>query len=173
MCLVLWPVPGAITCKKFSHSKALKPVNSKGNQPWIFIGMTGVEALILWPPDVKSWLIGKDPDAEKDRKQEEKQTTEDKIVGWHHQLNGQEFEQASADGEGQGSLASYSPRGWRNQTWLSNRTRQRFQACLLLSLLACRLLEGVPVACFPWNICVSANPTLHPTVCTCRSVTCT
>ena len=156
-----------------SLGQQIKSVSPKGNQHWIFIGRTDVEALILWPPDVKSWLIGKDPDAEKDRKQEEKPTAEDKIVRWHHQLNGQEFEQASGDGEGQGSLACYSPRGWRNQTRLSNWTRQSFQACLLLSLLACRLLEGVPVACFPWNICVSANPTLHPTVCTCRSVTCT
>ena len=122
--------------------REIKPVNPKGNQPWIFIGMTGIEALILWPPDVKSWLIGKDPDAGKDRKQEEKGTTEDKIVGWHHQLNGHEFEQASGDGEGQGSLACCSPWGWRNQTRLSNWTRQSLQACLLLSLLACRLLEG-------------------------------
>ena len=72
----------------------IKPVNPKGNQSWIFIGRTDAEAetLILWLPDVKSWLIGKDHDAGKDWRQEEKGTTEDEMVGWHHWLNGHEFE---------------------------------------------------------------------------------
>ena len=78
--------------------KEIKPVNHKGNQSWIFIGRTDAEAeaeaLVLWPPDVKNWLIWKDPDAGKDWKQEEKGTSEDEMVGWHHQLNGHEFEQA-------------------------------------------------------------------------------
>ena len=76
-------------------SKEIKPVNSKGNQSWIFIGRTDAEAEapILWPPDAKSWLTGKDPDAGKDWRQEEKGMTEDKMVGWHHWLNGHEFEQ--------------------------------------------------------------------------------
>ena len=75
--------------------KVIKPVNPKGNKPRIFIGKTEaeVEAPILWPPDVKSWLTGKDPDAGKDWGQEEKEMTEDETVGWHHQLNGHEFEQ--------------------------------------------------------------------------------
>ena len=87
-------------------SKEIKPVNPKGNQPWIFTGRTDgeAEALLLWPPDVKSWLIGKDPDAGKDWRQEEKGMTEDEMVGWHHGLNGYEFEQ---DSEGQGSLVLY------------------------------------------------------------------
>ena len=74
--------------------KEIQPVHPKGNQSWIFIGKTDVEAETptLWPPHVKSWLIGKDPDAGKDWKQEEKGTTEDEMVGWHHQLNGHEFE---------------------------------------------------------------------------------
>ena len=69
------------------------PVNPKQNQPWIFIGKTDAEAkvLILWPPDVKNWLIGKDPDAGKDWRLREKGTTEDEMAGWHHQLNGHEF----------------------------------------------------------------------------------
>ena len=87
----------------------IKPVNSKGNQPWIFIGKTDVEAPILWPSDVKSQLIGKDPDAGKDWGQEEKGSTEDEIVGRHHWLNGHEFEQTPGDSEGQGSLAYCSP----------------------------------------------------------------
>ena len=80
------------------------------NQPWIFTGRTDVEAEtpILWPPDVKNWLIGKDPDAGKDWRQEEKRTIEDEMVGWHHQLNGHEFEQTLGDSEGQGSLACCS-----------------------------------------------------------------
>ena len=72
----------------------IKPVNPKGNEPWIVLGRTFAEAQspILWPPDVKSWLIGKDPDAGKDWGQEEKGMTEDEMVGWHHWLNGLEFE---------------------------------------------------------------------------------
>ena len=89
------------------------PVNPKGNQPWIFIERIDAEALalIVWPPDGKSWLIGKDPDARKDWEQEEKGETEDKIVGWHHQLDGNEFEQTPEDREGQGSLMCCSPWG--------------------------------------------------------------
>ena len=79
---------------------------------WIFIGRTVAEAKtpILWPPDAKSWLIGKDSDAGEDWGQE-KRMTGDKMIGWHHWLNGQEFEQAPGDGEGQGSLVCYSPWG--------------------------------------------------------------
>ena len=75
-------------------SKEIQPVNSKGNQSWIFIGRTDAEAEtpILWPPDVKNWLSGKDPDAGEDWRQEEKGTAEDETVGWHHQLDGHEFE---------------------------------------------------------------------------------
>ena len=73
--------------------KGIKPVNPKGNQPWIFIGRTGAEAEapILWPPDVKNQLIGEDPDSEVDWRQKEKGVTEDEMVGWHHQLNEYEF----------------------------------------------------------------------------------
>ena len=73
--------------------KEIKPVNPKGNQSWIFIGRTDAEAEapILWPPDVKSQLIGKDPDAEKDWRQEEKWAAEDEMIGWHHWLNEHEF----------------------------------------------------------------------------------
>ena len=94
----------------------IKPVSPKGNQPWIFIGRTDAksdaeaEALILWPPDVKRWLTGKDPDAGKNWRQE-KGTTEDKMVGWHHRLNGHGFEQTPGDGEGLGILVCCSP--WR------------------------------------------------------------
>ena len=93
--------------------KEIKPINPRGNQSWIFIGRTDAAAKtpILWPPDVKNWLIGKDPDAGKDRRQEEKETTEDETVGWHHWLNGHEFDQALGVGDGQGSLVCCSPWG--------------------------------------------------------------
>ena len=93
--------------------KEIKPVNPKGNQSWIFIGRTDVEAetSISWPPDVKNWLIGKDPDAGKDWRREEKGTTKDEMVGWHHRLNGHELEQTLGAGDGQGSLACCSPWG--------------------------------------------------------------
>ena len=86
--------------------KEIKPVNPKGNQSWIFTGRTDAKAEtpILWPPDVKSWLLGKAPDAGKDWRREEKGTTEDEIVGWHHRLNGYEFQQALGAGGGQGGL---------------------------------------------------------------------
>ena len=89
--------------------KEIKPTNLKGNQPWIFIGRTDaeVEAPVLWPPDAKSQLIGKDSDAGKDWGQEEKGMTEDEMVGWHHRLNEHEFEHPG-DG-GQVSLACCSP----------------------------------------------------------------
>ena len=73
-------------------SKAIKPINPKGNQPWIFTGRTDAEALILWSPDAKSWLTGKDSDARKDQRWEEKRVAEDKMIGWHHWLNGHEFQ---------------------------------------------------------------------------------
>ena len=78
---------GPLDCKE------IQPVHSKGDQSWVFIGRTDVEAEtpILWPPDVKSWFIGKDPDAGKDWGQEEKGMTEDEMVGWHHRFNGHEF----------------------------------------------------------------------------------
>ena len=95
--------------------KEIKPVNPKGNQPWIFIGRTEVEAEtpILWLPDAKNQLIRKDPDAGKDWRQEEKGMTEDKTVGWHHWLSGHEFEKTLGDGEGQGSLACCCPWGFK------------------------------------------------------------
>ena len=91
----------------------IEPVNSKGNQPWIFIGRADAEAEtpILWPLNAKSWLSGEDPDAGKDWKQEEKGMTEDEMIGWHHQLNGHESEQTLGDGERQGSLVCCNPWG--------------------------------------------------------------
>ena len=93
----------------------IKPVNPKGNQAWIFTGSSNAEAdaPILWPSDVKCWLIRKDPDAEKNWRQKEKETTEDEMVGWHHQLNKHDLGQTLGDGEGQRSLVWCSPWGYR------------------------------------------------------------
>ena len=89
-----WTVVLEKTLESPLDCKEIQPVHPKGNQSWIFIGRTDAEAEtpILWPPDLKSWLIWKDPDAGKDWGQEEKGTTEDEMVGWHHWLKGHEFE---------------------------------------------------------------------------------
>ena len=88
-----WTVMLVKTLESSLDCKGIQPVHPKGNQSWVFIGRTDVKAeTLLWPPDVKNWLIWKDPDAGTDWWQEEKGTTEDDIVGWHHQDNGNEFE---------------------------------------------------------------------------------
>ena len=120
-----WTVMLENTLESPLDCKEIKPVNPKGNQSWIFIGRTDAEAEmpIFWPPDVKNWLIGKDPDAEKDWRQEEKGMTEDEMVRWHHRLDGHEFEQAPKAGDGQGSLACCSPWATKNHTQLSDWTQ--------------------------------------------------
>ena len=105
--------------------KEIKPIHPKGNQPWMFIGRTDAEAEapILWPPDANSLFTGKDPDAGKDWRREEKGMTEDKMVGWHHWLNGHESEQAPGDSEGQEGLECCSPWGCKESDmteWLNN-----------------------------------------------------
>ena len=106
-----WTVVLEKTLESPLDSMEIKLVNPKGNQPWVFIGRTDaeVEAPVLWPPDGKNWLIGKDPDAGKDWGQEEEEVTEDVMVGWHHWLNGHESEQTPGESEGQGILVCCSP----------------------------------------------------------------
>ena len=108
-----WTVVLEKTLESPLDSKEIQPVHHKGNQSWIIIGRTDAEAEtpILYLPHVNSWLTGKDPDAWRDRGQEEKGMTEDEMVGWYHRLNGHEFEQALRAGDGQGSLACCSPWG--------------------------------------------------------------
>ena len=115
--------------------KEIQPVHPKGNQSWIVIGRTDAEAEtpILWPPDVKSGLIWKDPDAGKDWRQEEKGTTEDEMVGWHHWLNGHEFEQVLGDGEGQeepGMLQSMESQRVGHD-WVTEQQQQRMEEIIL------------------------------------------
>ena len=121
-----WTVMLEKTLESLLDCKEIKPVNPKGNQHWIFIGRTDAEAEapVLGPPDAKSWLIGKDPDAGKDWGQQEKGTTEDEMVGWHHLLNGHKFEQAPGASERQGSLMCCSPWGRKQldmTKWLNNK----------------------------------------------------
>ena len=134
------------------NCKEIKPVNPKGNPSWLFIGRTGAaaETPIHWLLDAKSWLMGKDADARKDWRQEEKGMTEDEIVGWHHQLNGHEFEQALAD-SGRGNLICYSPWGckeldtieWLKNNWIGNlQNVLTFQMCCKLTKL-----DPFPLSC--------------------------
>ena len=107
-----WTVVLEKTLESPLDCKKIKSVSPKGNQSGIFIGRTDVEAEtpILWPPDAKDWLIGKDPDDGKDWRQE-KGMTENEMIGWHHQLNGHEFEQTLKVGDGHGGLVCCSPWG--------------------------------------------------------------
>ena len=116
-----WIVVLEKTRESLLDYKEIKPVNPKGNQPWIFIGRTDAkaEAPILWPPDVKSWLIGKDPDAGKDWRQKKKMK-EDEMVGWHHWLNGHEFEQTPGVVEDRGARRAAVRGVAKSCTLLSN-----------------------------------------------------
>ena len=107
--------------------KEIQPVNPKGSQSWIFVERTDAEgeAPVLWPPDAKNWLIGKDPDAGKDWRQEEKGMTEDEMVGWHHRLDGHEFEQTPGDDAVHGIAKS--------SIWLSSSTTQLLMVCSWLT----------------------------------------
>ena len=103
-----WTVVLEKTLENPLDYKEIQPVHSKGDQPWVFFLeglMLKLKTPILWPPHAKSWLIGKDSDAGRDWGQEEKGTTEDEMVGWHHRLNGREFEWTPGVGDGQGGLA--------------------------------------------------------------------
>ena len=117
--------------------KEIQPVHHKGYQSWVFIGRTDGEAEtpIIWPPDMKNWLLEKDPDAGKDWRQYKRGW--ERMVGWHHRLNGHEFKQALGVGDGQGSLACCSPRGRKDSDitkWL-NWTKQGYLNSAFLTCL--------------------------------------
>ena len=139
-----WTVVLEKTLESPLECKEIQPVHPKGYQSWVFIGRTDFEAEtpVLWPPDAKSWLIWKNPDVGKDWGQEEKGTTEDELIGWHHQLNGHGFGWILGVGDGQGGLACCGSWGCRvghdwvtelNWTELINWTRDVLTKYLLLA----------------------------------------
>ena len=131
----LWIIVLEKTLESLSDRKEIKPINPKVNQPWLFTGRTDAqsEAPILWPPDAKSQLIGKVPDAGKDWRQEEKGATEDEMVGWHHQLNGQKFKQTLGDIEGYEAWHVAVHGVTKSWTWLSGckTTRRSYSLTLV------------------------------------------
>ena len=136
--------------------REIKPINPKGNQSWIFIGKVDAKAKapILWAPDTKSWLIRKDRDAGKDWRQEEKETTEDEIVGWHHRVNGHQFEQALGVGDGQGSLACCSLWGCKESDtteWLNWTDDLVWPLTYHLKQLRPKETEGLKRLWYRWN----------------------
>ena len=131
-------------CSYFYLCKEIQPVHPTGDQSWVFIGRTDVEAEtpILCPPHAKSWLVGKDPDAGKDWGQEEKGTTEDVMVGWHHWLNGHGLGWTPGVGDGQGGWCAVVHGVSKSWTWLSNWTELNF--CYLLIFIVV-LISPIPL----------------------------
>ena len=134
---MLWTVVMEKTPESPLDCKEIKSVHPKGNQSWIFIGRTDAEAetLTLWPPDVKNWVIGKDPHAGKDWRQE-KGATEDKMVGWHHRLDGHGFEWTLGVSEGQEGLACYGSWGCKESDTTERLNWTEFTLGIHVSLLS-------------------------------------
>ena len=169
--LLNWTLESPLDCKE------IKPVNPKGNQPWIFIRTDAkAEAPILWPSDVKNWLTRKDPDAEKDWGQEENRTKEDEMVGWHHLTGWMWFEQAPGVGDGQGGLACCSPWSHKeldtieqlkwtdNGPYLAEYCVYFSTHCLHLSLLSW-LQSGSAVILEPKKRKSVTTSTISPSIC--------
>ena len=146
-----WTVVLEKTLESLLDSKEIQLVNPKGNQSWVFIGKTDVEAEtpILWPPDGKTWLIGNDPDAGKDWRQEEKGMPEDEIVGWHHWFYGHESEQTLGVGDGQGGLVCCS--SWGHKELDATELNWAF---FCLSVCVCQFLS------FPFRVIYSNLPVI-------------
>ena len=130
----------------------IQSVHPKGNQSCIFIGRTDAKAEIpiLWPPDAKNWLTGKDPDAGKGWRQEEKGMTEDELIGWHHWLNGYEFEQTPGDSEGQGSLVYCNPWGHKELAMTEQLKEESEKAGLKLNIQKTKIMAYGPIT--SWQI---------------------
>ena len=130
-----WTVVLERTLESPLDCKEIQPVHSEGDQSWVYFGRTDAKAEtpILWSPHAKNWLIGKDPDAGRDWGQEEKGTTENEMAGWHHWLNGHEFEWTLGVGDGQGGLACCNFGVSKSQTWLSDWTELNWCLFALIS----------------------------------------
>ena len=148
-----WTVVLEKTFESSLDRKEIQPVHPKGDQSWVFVGRTDVEVEtpILWPPDVKSWLIWKDPDAGKDWGQEEKGTTEDEMAGWHHRLDGHGFGWIPGVGDGQGGLACCGSWG-RKESDTTERLKWTELNWTHSSIVAWRIpWTENPVGYNPWN----------------------
>ena len=132
-------------------SKEIKAYNSKGNQPWIFIGKTNAESepLILWPPDAKSWPIGKDPDERKDWRQEKKGMMKDEMDAWSHRFNGHEFEQTLGESEGKGSMECCSLWGCKELDWVIEQQHVSLEKCTLNLSVVLNQISWLQIS---WNI---------------------
>ena len=143
----LWTVVLEKTLESPLDCKEVQPVHPKGDQSWVFIGRTDVvaETPILWPPHVKSWLIGKDPDAGRDWGQEEKEITEDEMAGWHHRLDAHEFGWTPGVGDGEGGLACCDSWGRKESdtTEQLNWTELTFYLSRYLLSPKCKLNEDI------------------------------
>ena len=132
-----WTVVLEKTLESPLDCKEIQSVHSKGDQSWVFIGKTDVEAetSILWPPDANSWLIWKGPDAGKDWGEKENGTTEVEVIGWYHRLNGHEFGYIPGVGDRQGGLACCGPWGAKSRTRLNDWTELNWIHLLVLLLI--------------------------------------
>ena len=121
--------------------KEIQPVHSEGDQPWDFFGRNDAiaETPVLWPPHAQSWLIGKDSDAGRDSGQEEKGTTEDEMAGWHHRLDGREFEWTPGVGDGQGGLACCD--SWGHRVRHDRATELNWKHIITKSVFPCLILN--------------------------------
>ena len=148
-----------------SDCKEIKPANCKGNQFWIFTGKSDAEAPVLWPPDVKSWLIRKDPDAGKDWRQEEKGMTEDEMVRWHHNsmhMSLSKFWEMLKDREAWHGIVHEVAKSW---TWLSDWTELghfrikmcRYRFYHILSFYCCSVTQCVWLFVTPWTLAHQAS----------------
>ena len=149
-----WTVVLEKTLESPLDCKEIQPVHSKGNQSWIFIGRTDAEAEmpILWPPDMKNWLIWKDPRAGKDGRQKGKGMTEDEMVGWHHRLNGHEFEWTLRVGDGHGSLACCTLWSFKvsDIPWWLNNNKSRYIHNLIYHWVLVDWFAFCQLVAFPW-----------------------
>ena len=154
----LWPTVVGKTLESPLDSKEIKPVHPKGTQPWVFTGRTDAEAeaQILWPSDARSWCIGKDYHAGKDRRKEETGMTEDKMVGWHDWFNELEFEQTLGNTEGLGSRSAALHGVEKSHTWLSDWTTTAIKL-----LTKERSFKSVPFKILSWKFIYLASITEH------------
>ena len=154
-----WTVVLEKTLESPLDCKEIEPVHPKKDQPWVFIGRTDAKAEtpILWPPHVKSWLIGKDSDTGRDWGQEKKGMTEDEMAGWHHWLDGREFEWALGVGDGQGGLACCASWGRKES---DTTERLNWKQCRWCGMQCLKWLPVISVSWYLW-LCVTSAPAVR------------